>query len=428
MTADPPRRQTRAERRVEILEQMIEDKTRDMYMLNQDLLQANSDFASTQHLMPGALLVINADGLIARANRTTATLLGYEDYELNGTPVTGIWPSFDASGHAEELLRQEVEWCHVDGTRIPMLVSSTRQVFVNTRPRLVCVGVDLRDRHRDEIARRHAQKLEALGQLAAGVAHEINTPMQFISDNLHLIDRGTQVMREVFDAVYKVYQAALEGPIDPALLAEARRADTETRWQYFAPRLVRASERASDGVNRVSEIVGALKRFSHPRNDLGPVDVNQALVTALTVARPELRNVATVTTELSQVPPVMGHAGDLNQVFLNMLVNAAHAITDAGRGGLGTIEVRTRCQADDALIAITDNGCGIPEKIRARIFDPFFTTKEPGRGTGQGLSLAHAVIVERHHGAIWFETSGSGTTFFLRIPIAGPPPSPPGGA
>ena len=137
---------------------------------------------------------------------------------------------------------------------------------------------------------------------------------------------------------------------------------------------------------------------------------------------------ATVTTELSQVPPVMGHAGDLNQVFLNMLVNAAHAITDAGRGGLGTIEVRTRHQADDALIAITDNGCGIPEHIRARVFDPFFTTKEPGRGTGQGLSLAHAVIVERHHGAIWFETSGSGTTFFLRIPIAGPSPSPSGGA
>jgi len=251
-------------------------------------------------------------------------------------------------------------------------------------------------------------------------------PMQFISDNLHLIDRGTQVIREVFDAVYKVYQAALVGPIDPALLAEAKRADTETRWQYFAPRLVRASERASDGVNRVSEIVGALKQFSHPRNDLGPVDVNHALVTALTVARPELRNVATVTTELSQVPPVMGHAGDLNQVFLNMLVNAAHAIADAGRAGQGTIEVRTQQQAEDALIAFTDNGCGIPESIRPRIFDPFFTTKEPGRGTGQGLSLAHAVIVERHQGAIWFETSGSGTTFFLRIPIAGPRRSPSG--
>ena len=428
MTGLPPRRLSRAERRVEILEQMIEDKTRDMYMLNQDLLQANSDFASTQHLMPGALLVINADGLIARANRTTAALLGYEDYELNGTPVTGIWPSYVAGGHAEELIRHEVEWCHLDGTRVPMLVSSTRQAFVNTRPRLVCVGVDLRDRHRDEIARRHAQKLEALGQLAAGVAHEINTPMQFISDNLHLIERGTQVLREVFDAVYKVYQAAHEGPLDPALLAEARRADTETRWRDFAPRLVRASERASDGVNRVSEIVGALKRFSHPRNDLGPVDVNQALVTALTVARPELRNVATVTTDLSQVPSVMGHAGDLNQVFLNMLVNAAHAIVDAGRPGLGAIEVRTRHLAEHALIAITDNGCGIPENIRARIFDPFFTTKEPGRGTGQGLSLAHAVIVERHHGAIWFETSGSGTTFFLRLPIAGPLPSPRGGA
>jgi signal transduction histidine kinase len=217
-------------------------------------------------------------------------------------------------------------------------------------------------------------------------------------------------------------EAARTGDVRPELVARVDEAVRDTRWDYVAPRMDRAFERAHSGVSRVTNIVAALKLFSHPRNELGPLDVNACLTTTLTVATPELKHVATVETALGDLPPVIGHAGDLNQVFLNLLVNAAHAIADANRDH-GRIAVRTQRRGERVEIAIADTGCGIPPAIHARIFDPFFTTKEPGRGTGQGLALAHAVVVERHGGDIRFETGPAGTTFFIDLPIAGPHPA-----
>jgi len=176
-----------------------------------------------------------------------------------------------------------------------------------------------------------------------------------------------------------------------------------------------------DGISRISTIVRAMKEFAHPdQKEKAPADLNQALRTTLAIAKNEYKYVADVTTELGELPPVFCYVGELNQVFLNLIVNATHAIGDVvgPRGGKGTIRIRTSRDGDLVRVDITDTGAGIPEPIRHRIFDPFFTTKEVGKGTGQGLAIARSTVVTKHRGCLTFETEiGKGTTFIVRLPI-----------
>jgi signal transduction histidine kinase len=206
-----------------------------------------------------------------------------------------------------------------------------------------------------------------------------------------------------------------------ALQAEEEREDLA----FLKDEAPRAFERTIHGVKQVAKIVRAMKQFAHPgrAERMGPADLNQAIEITLTVARSEYKLVADVETELGELPPVVCDIGDLNQVFLNLVINAAHAIQDVvgPSGARGRISIRTRGEGEVALVSISDTGCGIPEAIRERIFDPFFTTKENGRGTGQGLAIARAIIVDRHRGSLSFDsTVGRGTTFFVRLPVAGP--------
>jgi signal transduction histidine kinase len=184
----------------------------------------------------------------------------------------------------------------------------------------------------------------------------------------------------------------------------------------------RAIQQSLEGVQHVSRIVKAMKDFSHPGIDRKvAVDLNRAIETTLTVARNELKYVADTVTQLDpQLPPVPCLPGEINQVLLNLVINAAHAIADAlppGEQRRGRITVSTQCFEDMVELRVSDTGTGIPEDVRSRIFEPFFTTKPVGRGTGQGLSLAHAVVVNKHGGQIWFDTElGKGTTFIVRLP------------
>jgi signal transduction histidine kinase len=255
------------------------------------------------------------------------------------------------------------------------------------------------ERERMEIELRLSQKLEAIGQLAAGIAHEINTPIQYVGDNLAFIREATSDLLRVVGAT----------PCD----------DPDIDLGYIRHELPGALESIEHGVARIATIVRAMKELSHP----GPreatlTDLNHSLANALEVTASSYRYVADVATDFGSIPAVTCYPAELNQVFLNLIVNAAHAMEDRPEGHRGTLGLRTRRDGDDVVVSISDTGSGIPAALHPRIFDAFFTTKEVGKGTGQGLAISRAIVVERHHGALTFETAvGVGTTFHVRLPV-----------
>jgi signal transduction histidine kinase len=273
---------------------------------------------------------------------------------------------------------------------------------------------------------RQAQKLESVGRLAAGVAHEINTPVQFVSDSVHFLRDATTDLMTTITHLREVEASVLAGtPSLEAAEAAAYAAETAD-LPYLVEHMPKAIDRALDGLERVATIVRSMKEFAHPDAvEMAPVDLNRAIESTLVIARNEYKYVADVETAFGALPPVRCHAGDINQAVLNIVVNAAHAIGDvvAGTAARGRIRVTTALEGDDTVVvAIADTGGGIPEAIRDRVFDPFFTTKEVGRGTGQGLAIARAIVVDRHRGEITLESEvGRGTTCYIRLPLHGAP-------
>jgi PAS domain S-box-containing protein len=266
------------------------------------------------------------------------------------------------------------------------------------------------------------QKLEAVGQLAAGIAHEINTPIQFVSDNIRFLKDSFKDISGLIEHLKGLEGMSVEHKILPADISKAlKAADAD----YLLAEIPKAVDQSLDGVGRVARIVRAMKDFSHPATERTPLDINRAMASTATVASNEWKYVAELKTDFDpDLPAVPVMPGDFNQVILNMIVNAAHAIGDVvgdGANGRGTITLATRKAGDCAEIRISDTGCGMTPEIAARIFDPFFTTKAVGKGTGQGLAITHNVIVEKHGGTIHVNSRpGAGTTFIIRLPLAVP--------
>jgi len=270
---------------------------------------------------------------------------------------------------------------------------------------------------------RQAQKLEAIGQLAAGIAHEINTPIQYVGDNARFLEDAFSDLNSAITAYGSVLSAAKAGQVSKAIIADVEATLEAADLAYLAEEIPSAIEQSLEGIQRVSKIIKAMRQFSHPGTDRKvETDLNQALESTLTVSRNEWKYVADVETDLDvNLPAVPCLPGEMNQVFLNLIINAAHAIGEKyedGKKGKGLIRVSTRLVNGNTQIRIADNGNGIPMSIHQRVFDPFFTTKPLGKGTGQGLAIAHAVITEKHGGSIHFETgAGEGTEFFIDLPL-----------
>ncbi len=264
---------------------------------------------------------------------------------------------------------------------------------------------EIRERDRIEEQLRLSQRLRAIGQLAAGIAHEISTPMQFVADNL-------QFLRDGFERVagHAELVCQRDGNLYPA--------DETAELAYLFEQLPGAFDTIEHGVSRVTGIVSSMREFAHPGSgEMAMADINRALSNTLAVTAHSYQAIADVDTRFGPLPLVRCQIGDLNQVFLNLIVNAAHAME--GLPARGKLGVETRLDGDHVVISISDTGCGIPDAIRGQIFDAFFTTKAIGRGTGQGLGVSRTIVTDRHQGSLTFDSViGAGTTFHVRLPLA----------
>ena len=281
---------------------------------------------------------------------------------------------------------------------------------------------EMQERERMAIELRLAQKLESVGRLAAGVAHEINTPIQYVGDSVAFLQSTQAELDGLLSACLVALDRIAGGESSADVLAALQDTRESTDLEFLNAEIPRAYERTLEGIQRVADIVRAMKEFAHPGHvEQTAADINHAVQTTLIMARNEYKYSAQVETHLGELPDVVCNVSELNQVFLNIIVNAAHALRESGKdASTGRIRITTEQAGDRVLVRIADNGCGIPKENLEKIFDPFFTTKEVGLGTGQGLAIARSIVVDKHGGDIGVESEPDvGTTFTLSLPVEG---------
>jgi PAS domain S-box-containing protein len=353
-------------------------------------------------------IAINAH-LARHMGTTSADALGKTDFDF--------WPPELAEKFFDDeqaLIKSGTAILELEEPGLDKLTGEVRTVVTSKVPLhdengtvigIIGLGFDITERKRAEQRLASGERLESIGRLAAGVAHEINTPIQYLNDSVYFI---REAMQDLMVHNQKL-QTALPLPAEP-----------DENIEDLKRELPPALDRVVEGLGRIAEIVRSMKEFSHvDQREMSQVDLNRAVNSTLVIARSEYKYVADLRTELGELPLVTCHGGQINQVILNLVVNAAHAVGDSVKAtnNKGEITVRTYVDGTEAVISIADTGGGIPEAIQKRIFEPFFTTKEVGRGTGQGLSIARNVM-KAHHGSLDFKTvMGQGTTFYIRLPL-----------
>lgn len=275
-----------------------------------------------------------------------------------------------------------------------------------------------------EMQLRQAQKLEAVGHLAAGVAHEINTPTQFVGDNINFLKEACKDIRTLCNKYEQLVRRAPDDENLKRLKHDINDYKDQIDLDFLLEDIDAAIDQSIEGTERIASIVKAMKTFSHPgASEMESIDINQAIQSTITVASNEWKYVAELSTRFDQtLPQVRCFPGEINQTLLNLIINAAHAIEEKQQQTAlhqkGTIEICTRREAGEAVISIEDNGCGIPGSLLEKIYDPFFTTKPVGKGTGQGLSIAYTVITHKHGGSLQAASQpGVGSRFEVRLPI-----------
>lgn len=372
-------------------------------------------------------------GRLLNVNPALASMFGYASPEemialvsdarqLYGDPAERELHTARIAKHGK-VRNHEGQTLRKDGTRFWVSVSMHGILENGAVVRYEGMCEDITERKSLQEQLLQAQKLESIGQLAAGIAHEINTPTQYIGDNTRFVRDAFEDLKCLWDKFQELAEAARANEGCRSILGDISETMAKVDAPFLIDEIPKAIDQALEGASRVATLVAAMKEFSHPGSkEKTPIDLNHAIENTITVARNEWKYIADLETEFDKsLPHVKCLPGEFNQVILNLIVNAAHAIADAlpkGSSGKGKIRVETRKLPTCAEIRISDTGTGIPEAIRNRIFDPFFTTKEVGKGTGQGLAIARSVVVDKHGGTIRFETEeGKGTTFILCLPL-----------
>jgi PAS domain S-box-containing protein len=401
----------------------------------EELRRTNVEMAQLLASIPSFLIGLSPERRIIRWNRAAKEIFGINGDSVLGRPIDECGIQWD-----RPKMSQTIALCQKDNASIRLddmrfLRKDGKEGFLGvmvssiegkgTEPTgILLLGNDVTERKIMESQLVQAQKLESIGLLAAGIAHEINTPAQYVGDNARFLQEAHSDLERVHDLYDQLLREVRSGNPTTELVRKIEVAVEEVDLEYIRQEAPKAVQQSLEGIDRISRIVRAMKEFSHPGTDVKTnIDLNKAIESTITVARNEWKYVAEMATDFDpSLPLVPCLPAEINQVVLNMIINAGHAVADAlkqnGSAQKGTITIGTHARNGHAEIRISDTGAGIPENIRSKIFDPFFTTKEVGKGTGQGLAISNSVVVDKHGGTITFESEvGKGTSFVIRLPL-----------
>ena len=419
-------------------ERLLEEKSCELYETNQELKmtlvkQRRESFYQSVILetVKDGILTIGADGLVKTANPSACQLFGYSPSDFDGIPAEKLLSTTETQekpSPANHFLADycdasqpviEAIGCSANGDTLTLEFSASYGEFENHD--LITwvvrdVGVI------DAIKRQSnlSQRLEGIGELAAGIAHEINTPIQFVIENIKFLGEAYAAIHGVLD----IYQSGREP--DESLKATLEAACPAEQLSFYLDEVPDAISETKSGAARIGEIVAAIKEFAHPGTDsLASVNLNDLVNTAITVTANNCKYVATVDTRLgNSLPLVPCYRSQITQVLVNLIVNAADAIAESHHSDsneIGSITIETGQKKEHAFISVSDSGCGIDPEIMEKIFLPFFTTKDVGKGTGQGLAITHSIVVENHQGKLDIESEpGKGTKFTVLLPLERP--------
>jgi len=421
----------------ENLDRKVKERTKELSDTNEKLIESLDHFETIFNTSPDITTLTNMQtGRLVNVNEHFTSILGFKKEEVTNRPVIDLWKNPE---HRKEFAKQlkengacynyESEFTCKDGRIINGIVSA-KVLELNRVPHIIAITKDVtslkeneKERDRLKIELEHSQRLQSIGTLAAGIAHEINSPLQFTNDNIDFI---TNSYNDIINLVntYKSLMMACHTDYDKD---NARNTifelEKKINLEFLTNEMPDALSQTKDGIARIRKIVNAMKQYSHMHNEeKKPANINETVENAEIITRNEWKSHADVENNFAQdLPFITCYEPELNQVFMNLIVNAAHTTKDAVDKKLiekGRIEVSTSLIDNKMRITIKDNGLGIPKEIKDRVYDPFFTTKDVGKGTGQGLAMAYRVVVEKHGGKIWFETEqNKGTTFFVEVPV-----------
>lgn len=406
---------------------------REYKQMMEELQKAHLHNRNLLSAITSILIGVNKNDQVIQWNKTSEKVFGIKEADVVGHPFSecGIQWDWDKVAKAipvcieknQPIRLDDIVFTRPDGSD-GFLGMSLNPISEKDEPSgFLLLGADITERKALELQLRQAQKMESIGRLAAGIAHEINTPIQYVGDNTLFIQESFEDITNLFEKYNQLLNVAKKESVFLELIDEIEEAVDEVDIDFLLEEIPMAIDQSLEGIDSVGNIVRSMREFSHPGVE-GKilVDINKAIESTITVTRNEWKYVAEIETDFdTNLPRVSCLLGEFNQVILNIIVNAAHAIESVvgdSIGRKGKIKISTRRDRDWIEIRISDTGTGIPDKIQSKIFDPFFTSKKVGKGTGQGLAIAYNVIVEKHDGTINLETElGKGTTFIIRLPL-----------
>ena len=429
-------------------EKLLEDRTAELLKTDEELKRqikkrkkakrtVKAAQREIEHLissLPTILIGLSRENQIIHWNAVAEKVLETPAADVMGLTLNQCGLEWDWNKVSEGIAKSQAEDCNVrvDNIHYRNSQGAERYLGLTVTPfnekdssilGLSIMGADITDRIKFEAQLHQSQKMEAIGQLAAGIAHEINTPTQFVGDNTRFLQEAFDDLIEAGNLYKESIKASKSGALNEEGIKDLEKRFAELDIAYLEEEVPQAIQQTLKGIDRITHIVQAMKIFAHPGGgEKEPIDINKEIEKTITITRNEWKYVAELITDFdAALTTVPCHRAEFNQVILNLIVNAAHAIADANgdhSAERGKIKISSTLDGNWAEIRISDTGHGIPPEIRHRVFDLFFTTKEPGRGTGQGLAIAHSVIVDKHSGKIDIETGeGLGTTFVIRLPV-----------